>query len=144
MSAVKLVAVFGENKQGQLAHLTLALSKSLINVRWVTIATSESFGVIKFLVDKFEDACQVLRQSGFAVSTIEVLAVEVQDKPGGLNQVCDLLARHNINVENSSGFVTHSHKQAILIIETKDLDRARGVFKKHGMRLLSQEEILNL
>jgi hypothetical protein len=144
MSAVKLVAVFGENKQGQLAHLTMALSKALINVRWVTIATSDRFGVIKFLVDKFDEACQILRQNGFAVSTIEVLAVEVQDKPGGLSQVCELLADHNINVENSSGFVTSSHKRAVLIIETKDLDRARVVFKKQGMRLLSQEEILNL
>lgn len=47
MSAVKLLAVFAENKLGQMARVTKVLADAGVNIRWMTIATSESFGVIK-------------------------------------------------------------------------------------------------
>jgi len=142
MNIVKLLAVFGENKLGHLARLTKALADAQVNIRWITIATSEKIGVIKILVDKFELGRQALRQNGFTVSPLEVLAVEVPDKPGGLHAVADCLARQGINLENSSGFVTSAHKRAVLLFETKDLEYAQQVLKKSGLHLLTQEEVL--
>ena len=52
MSAVNLITVFAENQLGQMARITKVLAAADINIRWVTIATNESVGVIKFLVDK--------------------------------------------------------------------------------------------
>ncbi|MEI7733233.1 MAG: ACT domain-containing protein [Verrucomicrobiota bacterium] len=144
MNTVKLVTVFVENKTGQLARYTKILADTGINIRWVTIATSERFGVMKFLVDQFEPACQALRQDGLAVSQVEVLAIEVPDKPGGLHAVADCLARSNVNVENSSGFVTQAHQRAILIIETKDIEHARQALKKQGVHLLNPEELTQM
>ena len=136
------MAVFAENKPGQMARITKILADAGINIRWVTIATSETFGVMKLLVDKCDLAYQSLKQHGFTVSLVEVLAVEVQDKPGGLHAVADCLARNKVNVENSSGFI--SGKRAVLLIEVKDLAQARQVLEKHKFRLLTQEEILSL
>jgi len=141
MSSVKVVAIFAENKLGQMARITKILADAGINIRWVTIATSETFGVLKVLVDKCDLACQSLKQHGFTVSLVEVLAVEVEDKPGGLHAVADCLTRNKVNIENSSGFI--SGKRAVLLIEVKDLDRARQVLEKHKFRLLTQEEILS-
>jgi hypothetical protein len=144
MNIVKLVAVFGENKLGHLARLTKALADAQVNIRWITIATSEKIGVIKILVDKVEAGILALRQQGFTVSLLEVLAVEVPDKPGGLHAVAEVLAKHGINLENSSGFVTSTHKRAVLLFETRDLEHAAQVLKKSGMHLLTQEEVLTI
>ena len=142
MSAVNLITVFAENQLGQMARITKVLAAADINIRWGTIATNESVGVIKFLVDKCDLACQSLHQQGWMVSLVEVLAIEVEDKPGGLHVVADCLAGNKINVENSSGFV--SNNRAVLLIEVQDVAKARQILAKQPLRLLSQEEILTL
>ncbi len=77
MSAVNLIAVFAENQLGQMARITRVLADADVNIRWVTIATNESLGVIKFLVDKCDRAHQRLQEKGWTVSLVEVLAIEV-------------------------------------------------------------------
>ena len=142
MSSMNLLAVFAENKPGQTARITKILTDAGVNIRWVTIANSGSFGVMKFLVDQRDAAVRVLKEKGLMVSLLEVLAVEVTDKPGSLQAVADLLGRNNINLDNSSGFVAHN--RAILIIEVHELAQARAILEQQGFRLLSQEEMLRL
>jgi len=108
----------------------------------VTIADSGTFGVMKFLVDKCESAMDALKQKGVAVNYIEALAIEVTDKCGALHAVVDCLAKHGINLENTSGFV--ANHRAILVLESRDPAAARAVLQKNGHKLLSQEEILTL
>ncbi len=142
MSVVRLVAVFAENRPGETARITRILADARVNIRWVTIATSEKFGVMKFLVDKWDQAQQSLREHGVTVSSVEVLAVEVQDKPGALQAVADTLAKNQINVDNISGFV--ANKRAVLVIEVHGVAHARTVLEKQGLALLTQEEMLKL
>ena len=142
MSAVNLVAVFVENKPGQTARITKLLADAGVNLRWFTIANSGSFGVMRFLVDQRELAVRALKEKGVMVSLLEVLAVEVPDKPGSLQAVADLLSRNNLNLDNSSGFVAHN--RAVLIVEVQELAQARVVLEKEGLHLLTQEEMLRL
>jgi len=142
MNAVKLVAIFAENKPGLLARVTKILADAGVNLRWLTIATSERFGVIKILADQGERAFASLKGHGLAVSLLDVLAVEVEDRPGALHAVVDCLARRQINVENASGYVVQ--QRAVLLIEVKALAEARQVLQQQGLRVLSPEEMLNL
>jgi hypothetical protein len=142
MSAVNLLAVFVENKPGQTARITRLLADAGVNLRWFTIANSGSFGVMRFLVDQRDIAVRTLKEKGVMVSLVEVLAVEVPDKPGSLQAVADLLGRNNINLDNSSGFVVHN--RAVLIIEVHQLAQARAILAQEGLRLLTQEEMLQL
>jgi hypothetical protein len=140
MNAVKLVTIFAENKPGQMERTTKLLAEAGINIRWVNIATSGGFGVVRFLVDQCDLAYQKLKQNGLTVSLVEVLAIEVEDRPGGLHVVTDCLARNQINLENSSGFV--SRERAVLLIEVADLAKARQALESARLRLLSQEDLL--
>jgi len=142
MSAVNLLAVFVENKPGQTATITKLLADAGVNICWVTIANSGSFGVMKFLVDQRDPAVRALKEKGLMVSLLEVLVVEVPDKPGSLQAVADLLGRSNINLDNCSGFVANN--RAILVIEVHELTQARAILEKQGLHLLSQEEMLGL
>jgi hypothetical protein len=142
MSAVNLVAVFVENKPGQTARITKLLAEADVNVRWVTIANSGNFGVMKFLVDRHDLAVRALKTNGLMVSDLEVLAVEVTDKPGSLQAVADMLGGNSINLDNCSGYVANN--RAILVIEVHQIAQARAVLEKQGLHLLSQEEMLKL
>jgi hypothetical protein len=140
MTAVRLVAVFAENRLGQMARVTRVIAEAGVNIRWVTIATSETFGVIKFLLDDPDRAFERLKQAGFTASIMEVLAVAVEDRPGGLHGVAELLSASGVNVQNASGIVTDGG--AVLIFEVKDIAAARAVLPGRGLRLLSHEEAL--
>ena len=142
MSAVNLIAVFAENQLGQMARITKVLADANVNIRWVTIATDQTLGVIKFLVDQCDRAFQLLQAQGWTVSLVEVLAIEVEDRPGGLHAVAECLARNQINIENSSGFV--SHNRAVLLVEVPSVAQARPILAQQHLRLLTQEEILKL
>jgi hypothetical protein len=142
MSVVNLVAVFSENKPGQTARVTKLLAEAGVNVRWVTIAHSGSFGVMKFLVDQRDAAVRALKEKGLMVSLLEVLAVEVPDKPGSLQAVAEVLGQNNINLDNCSGFV--ANHRAVLVVEVHQLPEARALLEKQGLRLLTQEEMLRL
>jgi hypothetical protein len=142
MSTMHLVAVFVENQPGQTARVTKVLADAGINIGWVTIAHSGSFGVMKFLVNDSERAVRSLQEKGMMVSRIEVLVLEAPNRPGSLQAVADCLGRKGINLANCSGFVANN--RAVLIIETPDLGNARAVLEKEGLRLLTQEEMLKL
>lgn len=142
MSAVNLLAVFVENKPGQTARITRLLADAKVNLCWLTIANSGSFGVMRFLVDQRDAAVRALKENGVMVSLVEALAVEVPDQPGSLQVVADLLGRSNINLDNCSGFVAHN--RAVLIIEVHQIAQASAVLQQQGFRLLTQEEMLQL
>jgi hypothetical protein len=142
MNPVKLVAVFVENKPGETARITRILAEARVNIRWVTIANTGKFGVMKFLVDQCDIAVQALRQKGLTASLVEVLALEVKDQPGALHGVAEALARVGINVENISGFV--ANRRAVLVAELADVPRARALFEKQGLPILGEEQMLSL
>jgi hypothetical protein len=144
MHRVRLVAVFAEDKLGELAKTTKILADAGVNIRWVGIASGERFGVIKFLVDRTDVAQSRLKQEGFAVSLNEVLAVEVEDRPGGLASVADALSRHGLNIVNASGFVISSGRRAVLIIEVDDVDKAQAALKGKHIHLVTEEELVKL
>ena len=139
MNDVKLVAAFAENKPGQVAHFTKILASANINIRWLAVASTGPFGVMKFLVSDPEMACQALKHEGFVTKLVDALAIEVPDKPGGLHAVADCLAKHNINLDNASGFIANN--RAILVIEVSNHDLAHDVLRKQGFRVLSQKEL---
>jgi hypothetical protein len=136
---VTQLAVFSENKPGQLARITELLAHANINIRWVTIATTGPFGVVRLLVDQCELAQAQLKHHGFTTSMLPVLAVETEDRPGSLHRILELLAKHGLNVTNASGFI--SNQRAIVLVETPALAQAQEVLTASHLRLLTGEEI---
>ena len=68
--------------------------------------------------------------------------MEVPDKPGALHTVADCLARNNINLDNTSGFVAKN--RAILILEVQNVAQATDALKKQGLHVLTPQETLAL
>jgi hypothetical protein len=135
------LSVFAENKPGRLAAVTGVLAKEKINIRATTIATSDTFGVINLIVDDPKRAQTVLSKAGMTVNLREVLAILIEDKPGGLNKLTQMLAAENININNAYGFVLESRERAVFIVDVDQIEKAREIIEKAGFMTLDTDAL---
>jgi hypothetical protein len=137
MEQLKQLSIFSENKPGRLTKITKVLAEEGVNILAVNIASSDGFGVIRFIVDKCELAAQRLRQKGFTVSLNEVLAIELVDRPGGLFEVSALLSKKKINIENAYVLILGSRKKAFLIVDVNDIEKAKKLLMHENLRFFT-------
>ncbi len=140
----KQINVFLENRPGRLERLTRALMEAGINIRAITIADQDGFGVIKLLVDSPESACETLKREGFTANLREVIAVIMKDRPGGLHEICEILDEKGINIEDAYGFVVQSLGTALLVVEVEKTPEAEEVIRNAGISVLSDQELYRL
>ena len=135
----KQVVVFLENRPGHLAHVTEILAGEQINIRSVTIASAGSFGLVKLIVNRPDQAYEALKRRGLSANLQEVLALVMEDRPGGLHAVLEAFARRGLNVKDACGFVEKPGERAILILEVAALDAACQVARDAGFPLYEEE-----
>ncbi len=135
------ISIFAENKPGRLAKVTGLLAKEKINIRATTISTSGDFGIINLIVDDPKRAHKILSKEGLTVSTKDVIAVVIDDQPGGLDKLIQVLADENINIENAYGFVIESWKNAVFVVEVDLLEKTQEILKKKGFKTLDTESL---
>ncbi len=135
MSYLKQLSIFAENKPGRLERVTNVLAEVGINILAISISSSPGgFGVIKFIVNEPERAFHLLKEKGFTVSLNPVLAIALEDRPGGLHNVAIIFSKHNINIENAHVLIPDSRERAYLIVEVEDIDRAFNILKKENIK----------
>jgi hypothetical protein len=133
MEQLKQLSIFSENKPGRLKKITRVLADEGVNILAINMASSNGFGVIRFIVDKSEEAYQKLKQKNFTVSLDEVLAIELVDRPGGLFEVAAILAEKRINIENAYVLILASRKKAYLVVDVKDIEKAKKLLKHEDL-----------
>ncbi|MEN6467070.1 MAG: ACT domain-containing protein [Syntrophaceae bacterium] len=133
------ISVFAENKPGSLARVTRVLNREKINIRATTISTSDAFGVINLIVDDPEAAYKALTAEGIMVTMKDVLAVLIDDKPGGLDRLIQLLYNEKLNINNAYGFVLEAAKSAIFVLDIEQMQKALEIIKKAGFKVLDTE-----
>ncbi len=138
---VEQLSIFLENKTGRLADVTKALAGQKINIRALSLADTFDFGILRIIVDRTEDAKVLLKDAGFTVGLTAVVAVEVQDIPGGLHQILNLLTENKINVEYMYAFVQKKGGHATMIFRFDRIDQAIEVLKANQIPMLSSEDI---
>jgi len=115
-----------------------------INIRALSLADTTDFGILRLIVNDREAAKKALKEAGFTVGITQVIAVEVEDKPGGLAKILKLLADEGINVEYMYAFVERSSGNAVLIFKLEDLDKAIDLLSPHGVRVIPGERVYSL
>lgn len=141
---VKQISVFLENKPGKLSQVTDILEKNNIDIKAISIADTTEFGILRMIVDKPKEAVESIKAEKFPVSTTDVLAVEVTDKPGGLNRALQILNDAGISVEYLYSFIKRNGERALILFRVEEPDRAVEVLQSAGIKLYSTEEINSL
>ncbi|MGN0742711.1 MAG: ACT domain-containing protein [Candidatus Fimadaptatus sp.] len=141
---VKQVSIFLENTKGSLKKVTALLRDNGIDLIALSIADTRDFGILRTIVSDTDRAVEIIREAGYAVKLTDVLAVAVPDRPGGLNDVLELLDEAGIAIEYLYSFVRTSGDHALIIFRVEELERASGVLEGAGIKLLMQEQVRNL
>ena len=136
------VSVFAENKPGHITEPLRLLADAGINLRALSLADTQEFGVLRMIVAAPERAVQLLKEGGCAVKLTEVLAVEVPDRPGGLVDVLTALDGSGINIEYMYAYPYLNHGKAVLIFRFDDPDAALARLRGAKLRVLSSAELL--
>jgi hypothetical protein len=138
---VEQISVFLENKAGRLAEVARILSDSGINIRALSLADTSDFGILRLIVNDNARAKEALKQHGFTVGKTDVVAVEVEDRPGGLHKILDILNRANVNVEYMYAFVQQSGSNAVIIFRFDNLDEAVRVLQANGVTVIEGDRL---
>lgn len=141
---VKELSIFIDNKPGRLKAVTSLLKEKKINIRALTLQDIKEYGILKIIVDKPDDAFLSLSDKGLACAIKEILAVKINDTPGGFDELLKLFTDNNINIKDSFGFVLESQKHAILCIEVDNLENAEKLLSKSKYKPLEEKDLYNL
>ena len=141
---VEQISIFLENRAGRLSEVTRVLSESGVNIRALSLADTSDFGILRLIVSDFDHAKKVLKENGFTVGRTTVVAVEVEDKPGGLHNILHLLSSQGINVEYMYAFVQQSGKNAVLIFRFDRTDEAIEILQKNGLKIVPGDQLYKI
>lgn len=138
------ISVFLENKAGRLAEVTSILGEAGVNIRALAVADTSDFGVLRLIVDDNIKAVEALKNHGFTVSKTDVVAVEVEDRPGGLHRILDILHKAGINVEYMYAFVQHSGKNAVMIFRIDNIADAVKILEEHKVTVIDGNKVYSM
>ena len=142
--AIKQLTVFVENKQGALVSITDILAKNNINIRALSIAETESFGILRLIVNDEKLAETKLKEEGYLIKITDVVGVKIGDAPGKLTGALEVLDKVNINMEYLYAFMSRTEKHAYVVLRVADNDAAEKALEEAGYHLITIADICKL
>ena len=142
--AIKQLTVFVENKQGTLVTVTDILSKHNVNLRALSIAETQDFGILRLIVNDEETAEKVLKEEGYLIKITEVVGVKIGDAPGKLSEALHIIANNGINIDYLYAFMARTEKHAYVVIRVEDNIAAEAALENAGFRIITESDINKL
>ena len=141
---IKQISIFVENKPGRLSEVTNLLGKNDINIRALSVSDTKDFGILRLIVNKPDKACEVLRGAGCTVSITNVIAICINDRPGGLAKAMDSLYAANISVEYMYAFISKAEGQAYVILRVENNETAAEALKEKGFTVIKADDVYGM
>ena len=142
--ALKQLTVFVENKQGTVVAVTDALANHQINIRALSIAETEGFGILRLIVDNESAAEQVLTQEGYLIKITDIVGVKIGDAPGKLSAALKVLNEANINVEYLYAFMARTERHAYVVLRVENNAEAEKTLESAGFHLITEADVNKL
>ena len=135
------LSMFLENKPGRLSEACRALANANINILTLSLADTQQFGILRLIVRDWEKAKKVLEDMGCVVNIIEVVATEVEDRPGGLAEVLDVIEEADINIEYMYAFTFRKEDKAVLVFRFDNPDAAITALQAKKVNVIGSVEL---
>jgi hypothetical protein len=130
------LSLFLENKPGQMTGPCRLLAEAGVNIRTLTLADTQHFGILRLIVSDWSRGKDLLEQAGYAVNVTEVVAVEVTDEPGGLAGLLESIDGTGVNIEYMYAFTFGRQGRAVLIFRFDRPDAAIENLRDQGITVL--------
>ena len=141
---VKQLSIFLENRKGRMRKALDVLEKGDVNIRALSIADTSDFGILRLIVPEPDKTKKLLEDNNFIVKIGEVIAVRMQDQPGGLGKILGILDDNNINLEYLYAFVEEKENGAIVLLHPEDIDGGIKALQNGGAEVILAKDIYGL
>ena len=138
---INQLSVFLENKPGRLSAPCKALAKAGINILTLSLADTRQFGILRVIVKDWQKAKSVLEQAGCVVNVTEVIAIEVEDRPGGLAAVLDFIEKAGINLEYMYAFTFGRADKAAIVFRFENPESALKLLQEKGINVVGSVDL---
>ena len=142
--SLKQLTVFVENKPGALVNITDTLATNNINIRALSIADTQEFGILRLIVNDNETALKTLTDEGYLIKTTDVVGVKIGDEPGKLSKALDILDKAKINMEYLYAFMSRTEKHAYLVLRVADNLAAEKALETSGFHIITDADVCKL
>ena len=139
--SLKQLTVFVENKQGSLVDITDTLAENSVNLRALSIAETQEFGLLRLIVNDNDAAVSALTDKGYLLKVTEVVGVKIGDAPGKLSKALAVLADAGINVEYLYAFMARTEKHAYVVLRPTDNAAAENALETAGFHMITDADI---
>ena len=141
---IKQLSIFLQNRMGSLSKPLEVLTVADVNIRAMCMADTSEFGILRLVVDNPEKGKEALEQNNFLVKMTEIIGVEMNDAPGGLTSVLNIIKDNNIDLEYLYAFTHDKEDKAILLLHTDDIDGLIDILNENHITIVPSEEVYNL
>ena len=142
--SLKQLTVFVENKQGTLVDITDTLATNGVNLRALSIADTQDFGLLRLIVNDNETAASALQEKGYILKITDVIGVKIGDAPGKLSKALSVLAQAGVNVEYLYAFMARTERHAYVVLRPTDNAAAEAALETAGFHLITNADIEKL
>lgn len=142
--AIKQLTVFVKNSRGALVSITDTLAKNNVNIRALSIAETEDFGILRLIVNDEATAEKTLAEEGYLLKVIDVVGVKIGDEPGKLTAALSVLDKAGINMEYLYAFMARTEKHAYVVLRVEDNAAAEAALETAGFHLITEADIRKL
>lgn len=142
--AIKQLTVFVENKQGKLVEITDILAAHNINLRALSIAETQDFGILRLIVNDEKTAEKILTDADYLIKITDVVGVKIGDEPGKLTKALSVLDKAGINMEYLYAFMARTEKHAYVVLRVADNNAAEKALEDAGFHLITEADIAKL
>ena len=142
--AINQLTIFVENRQGTIVSITDTLAKNDVNIRALSIAETQDFGILRLIVNDNDIAKKTLSDEGYLIKVTEVVGVKIGDAPGKLTSALDVLDKAGINVEYLYAFMARTEKHAYVVLRVEDNEAAENALEAAGFHLITDADVCKL
>lgn len=142
--AIRQLTVFVENKQGSVVSITKSLAEKNVNIRALSIAETEAFGILRLIVNDEATAEKTLKDEGYLIKVTEVVGVKIGDAPGKLTAALDVLDKAGINVEYLYAFMARTEKHAYVVLRVENNAAAEAALEGAGFHIITDADVNKL
>lgn len=135
------LSIFMENKPCQFARITEALAEEGVDIRAMSIADTQDFGIVRMIVSDCQKAQKLLHDRGFFSSITKVMLAEVPDHPGGLGIIAKTLSEAQINIDYMYACITIIGKCAYIVLHVGDEEGAAAALEAAGVKTVDAGEL---
>lgn len=138
--SLRQLSIYAENKVGRFNDMIRMFSNNDVHIMAMCTLDTTDSGLIRLLVDYPEKAFALLITNNFSFNVVEVIGIEIETEQH-IKRVTGALTEAEINIHYIYPFIMRPNGRSGLVLRLEDLDLASDVLTRHGIKVLTEEDI---